>query len=77
MKPRFTLRDLFWLVIVVGLSVALWRERTRYAELESGSWQWKAEHLATHWREFGGDVQWIDSGNGNGWAVIYSDPEPK
>ena len=29
--PRFTLRDLFWLVLVCALAVGWWVERTRHA----------------------------------------------
>jgi hypothetical protein len=75
--PQFTLRDLLWLVLVVGLSLALWRERRERQALEYDAWQWKAENLAARWRQFGGDVQWVDSGNGNGWGAIYTDPEGK
>ena len=38
---RFTLRDVFWLTLVVGMGVALWLERGRVsmAEREAGSFR--------------------------------------
>jgi hypothetical protein len=30
---RFTIRDVVWLTVVVGLGIALWIERTQHAEL--------------------------------------------
>jgi hypothetical protein len=32
MKPRFTIRDLFWLVLVVALAMAWWIDRTHSIE---------------------------------------------
>jgi hypothetical protein len=72
--PQLSIRDLLWFLVVVGLSIALWNERAKNAKHEYDNWQWKAESLANKWREVGGDVQWIDSGNGNGWAANYTEP---
>lgn len=72
---KVNLRDVLWLMLVLGLCLALWSERSKNAKHEYDNWQWKAEGLANKWREAGGDVQWIDSGNGNGWGAIYSEPE--
>ena len=33
MKPRFTIRDLFWLVLVAALAVSWWIDHLRLDEL--------------------------------------------
>jgi hypothetical protein len=41
--PRFTLRDLFWLVLVAGMGCAWWVERQQHAMQSS--------HVLKHWIE--------------------------
>ena len=38
---RFSIRDLLWLTVVVGLCIALWSEHR-----SARRWQWAAEGLA-------------------------------
>lgn len=51
MKPTFTLRDLFWLVLVVAIACAWWLDRERLNE----SYSW----LAAEVRRNGGSVEYF------------------
>jgi len=43
--PRFTLRDLFWLVLVCALAVGWWVDRQDKAS-EADLWKSRAEYVA-------------------------------
>jgi len=43
MRLRFTIRDLFWLVLVVALAIGWWVDR-RHTVLESSKAAWEKDH---------------------------------
>jgi hypothetical protein len=36
---KFSIRDLFWLTVVVALAVAWWVEHWKYKDLENALWE--------------------------------------
>jgi len=60
--PQLTLRDLFWLVLVIGLALGWWLDH-RAASQEAWKeeallWQEQAEDLASYLRAKGYEVSW-------------------
>ena len=55
---RFTIRDLLWLTVVVGLGICLWLSLTREAKLREDHVRldWKARVLAAEIKGQGGTV---------------------
>jgi hypothetical protein len=44
MKPKLTLRDLFWLVLVCTMGLGWWLDRSHQAALaERWYWRWESE----------------------------------
>jgi hypothetical protein len=63
---RFTIRDLLWLTVVVGLAIALWQSRaaTIYERSNAANWSSKANAALTA-IQTRGPAAW----NGNGVVV--------
>jgi uncharacterized protein HemX len=43
MKPRFTIRDLLWLIVVVALTVGWWLDHQSYQSNFTRELQWKLQ----------------------------------
>jgi hypothetical protein len=63
--PQLTLRDLFWLVLVIALSLGWWLQSRRHQELRERAelWEWRATTIQTA-LEAETTVTWDDSGLG-------------
>jgi hypothetical protein len=72
---RFTLRDVFWLTLVVGMGVGWWMDhralapRVKAAEL----WRGRAEGIRDAWEKAGGVALWISDDSPN---ILLTQPEP-
>jgi hypothetical protein len=53
MKPRFTIRDLVWLTLVVAMGVGWWLDHARLTAPVSPYLQWFQSHPSTsfHWSQ--------------------------
>ena len=54
---RFTIRDLLWLMVAVGLAGIVWNERQKYAALESEHSETIAELNRLQGRRGGGSAK--------------------
>src|SRR4051812_18271130 len=72
---KFAMRELFLLILVVGLGLGWWLDRTRLsAQVAIGDrWREKAEDLANYCRRFEGwTIRWNDAPDG--WDVDVTTP---
>ena len=60
---RFTIRDMLWLMVVVGLSVALWIEHRRLTAAKP--WRTRAGALEQLFIDKGYKVEWNPAGSYN------------
>jgi len=56
MKPRFTLRDLFWLTLVVAMGLAWYVDSREVAWTANSRWQWVAQNLMRQMKDAGWSV---------------------
>jgi hypothetical protein len=65
---RFSTRDLLWLMVVVGLALALWNERLRLSEARP--WRERAAALEAALT----DEEGVDVSYNGGCVVVWSHP---
>ena len=53
---RFSIRDLFWLTLVVAMGLAWYVDSRRVAWTTDARWRWESLHLARQMRDAGWTV---------------------
>jgi len=73
-RPSFTIRDLFWLVLVVGMGCAWWVDRhglsTAFSKSQSDLGKSQSQLARTKWRS-GVLAKFLSE---DGWEIDWNDP---